>query len=234
MTTGTDTRRERVGALSGLVALMLSMLGFALAPFPPTMGTPIQEVVDYFGANRQGILVQSYVLLLGSAALLWFVASLHAFLGRYEGDPRPLSASVALFGVMGVTIGVFATAVPTVLALHADSGLDPILLKALFDLGAIAIPISNAPFGVLALAVGVVSLRDGAFPSWLGWLSVGLGATNIVTASGYMFQSGPLAPGGTLSNVVGSIFAFWLVSVVVTMYRRLGAIQDADGDRPGT
>jgi len=51
------------------------------------------------------------------------------------------------------------------------------------DLGYVMLTVANVPIAVMYVAVAVVSLRDRAFPPWLGWLSVAAAGCSAVLSS---------------------------------------------------
>jgi hypothetical protein len=68
----------------------------------------------------------------------------------------------------------------------------------------------------------VVSLRYGAFPAWLGWLSAVVAGAQAFLCLSTAFESGPFASDSLLSFVLYPFFLIWLVPATVIMVRRVG------------
>ena len=62
-------------------------------------------------------------------------------------------------------------------------------------------------FALFYVAAGVVTLRTGIFPAWLGWLTILIGVANIT-------------PAGFFALVVGLI---WILAISIVLYRRQGS-----------
>ena len=79
---------------------------------------------------------------------------------------------------------------------------------------------TTADVAVMLTAVAIVSLRDRAFPAWLGWLSAFAAVVHVVMSSGLVVEVGPLVPGGRLTYGVYAIALLWLVSTTTVMVVR--------------
>lgn len=219
-----ELKWERIGVLSGFVVLLLSGAASALAPIAPPIDKSVEEISTYFSDNRQGILVQNFMYLLASGAFLWFVASLRSYMKRIEGDPGRLSGAAFGAGVAGIAGGFIGVIFPIALALRADGVTDPAVARLTYDLGTISYLISFVPFGVMLAATGLLAFRKAAFPVWLGWVSLVGAGLMVVFASGFLFETGPLAPGSAWSYLFFAVFGVWLVGTTVVMYQRLGRL----------
>jgi hypothetical protein len=71
-------------------------------------------------------------------------------------------------------------------------------------------------------AVAVVSLRDGAFPASLGWLSAFAAMAHVVMSIGLVVEGGPLVPGGTFTYGLYGVTLMWLVATTTVMVVRSG------------
>ena len=87
--------------------------------------------------------------------------------------------------------------VQVALAVASNHPVEP-TLAALFSNATLALSvIAYVPMAVMLAAVAVVSLRDRAFPSWLGWLSAVAAMAHVLMSIGLVVEGGPLVPGGT-------------------------------------
>ena len=213
------TRWEQAGAASGLgaVAVAVAAVVFERGPVP-TSGDV--AVVAHLMENRGAILTQSMLFLFGGALALWFAGSLRDFLAEAEAESGGGRLSSVAFGAAITWIGVNTTAqaFQVGVATSPSSGAPAALvgtMNALFTAAAL-------PLAVMLAAVGAVSLRHRALPTWLGGLTVVAAASQLVLWFGTVAVSGPLAPDGWLSYSLYSVFPLWLLPTAITMIRVIG------------
>jgi hypothetical protein len=74
-------------------------------------------------------------------------------------------------------------------------------------------------YGVSLLLFGLAVVLD-AYPSWLGWAGMAIGAATLIAATGQYLQP-DLMPGFVIYGVLASILAqLWLIALAVAMLRR--------------
>jgi hypothetical protein len=74
-------------------------------------------------------------------------------------------------------------------------------------------------YGVSLLLFGLAVVLD-AYPSWLGWAGMAIGAATLIAATGQYLQP-DLMPGFVIYGVLASIVAqLWLIALAVAMLRR--------------
>lgn len=78
-----DTRWERLGAATGIVFVILSVLALFIGGQPGAA----PDVVQYFVENRGRLLVQSFLAGVASIFFLWFLGSVRSYLRAAEGAP---------------------------------------------------------------------------------------------------------------------------------------------------
>lgn len=211
----TKKRWEQVGAAGGIVFVLLQLISQALIQIggsEPAFTAPPQEIVSFF-MNRDPQLAQigGYLAVLSIIALLWFSGVLWAALSRVEESPSWLSL---------VTFGSGIAAAATILggsgwelALHRiDAGLDPQIAMVLFDQGNFTFATLWFPLASLLLAAGVVSIQYGALPRWLGWFSL------VVAISLLISRAVWAASGLAFTGYV--LFWVWLLITSVVLIRR--------------
>lgn len=220
--------RERCGAASGYLVIALGIAGAAFERGSPPANAPVEQSIAYFATYRAELLAQSLAFVLSAGAYLWFYAHLRGFLAKAEGGAATLSAASFGAGIASVSLQLIMQTFQTALALSAGGGLDP-KLAGLFSglMWAISV-IAYVPLVVVLGAVAVVSLRDGAFPAWLGWFSA-LGAiAHLVMTAGLVVTSGPLVPGGGLTYALYGLLLLWLIAATTVMVARSGGTPPAD------
>lgn len=216
-----DTRWEQWGAATGFLALALGGAGATFERGAPAAGAPAAEVAAFFAEYRTELLIQSLLMILSAGALLWFLGSLRSFLLRAEGGTGRLSTVAFGAGLVGFGLQAAIQAPQSALAMASDGTLDPQLAAMMSDLGFALSIVAYVPIAVMLAAVAVVSLRTGALPAWLGWLSAGAAVASLVLSAGIAVDRGPLAPGEWGTYVPYLLMVVWLASVSAVMVVRL-------------
>ena len=204
------------GASSGVLVLVLSAAAIVFERGGPPTGATAAEIASFFADHRLTLVWQSLFFTAGSAALLWFLAGLRAYLLGFEDGSGRLSNLVLGAGVTGTAINLVAQSFQLGLAMAPGEAVPP----ALFATALAAFGLANLPIAVMLAAVAVLTLRTGAFPRWVGWLSTVASLATAALALSVAVEVGPLAPGGWANSALYSAFVAWLVPTVVVLYRR--------------
>lgn len=210
---------ERLSAVSGLVALAVAGVAVVFERSTPDPEPSATEVVEFYVANRSALLVQSLLFVLSAGIFLWFVAGLRGRLARAESHNDRVSAIVYAAGIAWIVLNMAVQAPQIALARAAADGLDPRVAVVVNDLGLALATIAAVPVVVMVAGVGVLSLRSGVFPAWVGWFSMAVAVLHLVAWFGVLAGSGPFAPGGWVTFVIYPVFVVWLVCVAVGMLR---------------
>jgi hypothetical protein len=216
-----ETRWERLGAVSGFVALALGIAAATFERGAPATGAPAREVASYVARYRTELLAQSLLMLLSVGALLWFLGSLRSFLLRAEGGTGRLSSVAFGAGLVGFGLQAAIQAPKSALAMASDGSLDPQLAAMMADLSSALTVVAYVPVGVMFAAVAVVVLRTGALPAWMGWLSAVTACAHLVMTGSLAVTSGPLARGGWATFVPSTLMIVWLAATTTVMVLRL-------------
>jgi len=216
-----NARWEQIGAAGGVVFVVLQMASQALIQAgggEPPFGAPAPTIVAFFMAkDSQLFALGDYLSTLSLIAFLWFLGSLWSALRRAEGEPAWLSFVAAASGLMIVaTVGVSGGWPLAVF--RRDEGLDPQVARLLFDQGNFAFANAWVMLASLSLATGVVSIRTGALPRWLGWsgalIAGGLLAARAVWAS------------SALVFIPFGLCYLWLIAISIVLIRRARASEN--------
>ncbi|HSJ43463.1 MAG TPA: hypothetical protein VK923_02120 [Euzebyales bacterium] len=216
------TTQTAWAAASGYAVLVLGAAGAMLERGAPPFGAPGDEVRAFFARYRGELLTQSVVFVLAAGANLWFLAGLRGYLQRAEGRNGVLAALAFAAGVTGVAIGALIHAPQVALATRAGAGVAPEVAGIVADLGYGLSLIALVPIAVMLASVAAVSWRTGAFPAWVGWVSVRGPVAHVVGWFGVIVDSGRLAPGGWFTYVPYGLWMVWLFVVTTIMVARLG------------
>jgi hypothetical protein len=215
-------RWERLGAVSGLIAVVLGVAGAAFERGAPGVSATPQQVADFVERYRTELLVQSLFMLLSVGALLWFLGVLRSYLLRLEGGTGRLSTLAFGAGLVAFGLQAAIQAPQSALAMAAGSDLDPQLAAMISDLAAAVSVIAYVPMAVMLIAVALVSLRTHALPIWVAVLSLLAAAAYAVMTLGIAVDTGPFARGGWGTFVPYGLTVVWLVAVSIVIIIRLG------------
>jgi hypothetical protein len=217
-----DDRYVEYGAATGILFVVLSIVGFAVViPTPPDLNAPAQDWSSYFLAHHDAVRAGIVVLAVAMFGFIWFLGTLTSVLRIATGTPRLPSIAFAggILGAASLMVGLGAEAV----AAYRPQGVDPLITRALNDIfvlvGVAAIP----AFAALFAATAVVILRTGAFPAWLGWLLAVAAAVQPLTFGALFTKSGAFAGDGALGLFVPliiSLVAIFALSALLTAWAR--------------
>jgi hypothetical protein len=217
-----DDRYVEYGAATGIVFVVLTLIGFAaVIPTPPDLNAPSQDWASYFLSHHDAVRAGVVVLAVAFFFYIWFLGTLTSVLRIATGTPR-LPSITLIGGTIGgacMLVGLAAEAV----AAYRPQGVDPLITRALNDIfvlvGVAAIPAFTAFFA----ATAIVLLRSGAFPAWLGWLTAAAAAVQPLTFGALFTKSGAFAGDGALALFVPLIVTFvtfFALSALITAWAR--------------
>ena len=217
-----DDRYVEYGAATGILFVVLSLIGFAIViPTPPDLNAPSQEWSSYFLAHHGAVRAGIVLLAVAIFAFIWFLGTLTSVLRIATGTPRLPSIAFA-GGILGAGALMFGLAAEAVAA-YRPQGVDPLITRALNDLfvlsGVVAIPAFTALFAATALVI----LRSGAFPAWLGWLLVAAAVVQPLTFGALFTKHGAFAGDGALAlfvPIIVSFVAIFALSALLTAWAR--------------
>jgi hypothetical protein len=166
---------DRIGAVSGILFAVLAIVSLQVSQGTGNTSSPTDVAgliaIDY---NQRGedLRFGAYLMSGSIFFLLWFLPFLRHRLERAHGSESWIP-SVA-YGA-GLTAGALLSLVATlgfagsyVAGFEGDWQVAKTLLILRWDHLLVLAP----PFAALVAATSVVSIRSGALPSWLGWVSL--------------------------------------------------------------
>ncbi|HWQ12897.1 MAG TPA: hypothetical protein VNL77_08855 [Roseiflexaceae bacterium] len=217
-----NSRWEQVGAAGGIVFVALQMTAQALMQVggaEPPFNAPADTIAAFVLArNGQLFALGEYLATLSLIPFLWFLGSLWSALRRSEGEPAWLSLVALASGLMVVAIASAGIGWPLAV-FRRDEGLDPQIARLLFDQGNFAFANAWVMLASLSLVTGVVSIRTGALPRWLGWAGV-------MIAAGLLAARAVWASSGIV--FIPYIFGWlWLIAISIVLIRSASAGQPA-------
>ncbi len=214
-------RWDQIGAASGILFLVLqvSAQGFIqVGGAEPSFNASAEEILDFFQRrdpqlfNIGGILsVFSFIAFLLFLGVLW--ARLHG------SEDKPAWMSMIAFGsgllsgaiIMGIGgAGGWALAI-----FRIEESLSPEMARLIFDMGNLSFATYWVGLAGLLLASSVVTIRDGAFPRWLGWYGAATAALLLAARIFWDLPSGVIFAPYVL-------FSLWLIITSVILFRATG------------
>ena len=219
-----DDRYVEYGAATGIMFVVLAIVGFVVIPSPPNLNAPSQDWASYFLSHHDAVRTGIVLFAVGVFAFIWFLGTLTSVLRIATGTPRLPSIAFA-GGILSAAALLFGLAALAVAA-YRPQGVDPLITRALNDLfvlsGVAAIPAFTAFFAATALVI----LRTGSFPAWLGWLLVAAAAVQPLTFGALFTKHGAFAGDGVLGlfvPLIVSLVAIFSLSALITAWARQAA-----------
>ena len=117
-----EQKMSRWGLLAGLAAVVLMVVGGALAGSPPKL-TEARKINEYFNDNRDALRVGAYLAGIAGIFFLWFLGSLYGRLRSAEGGTGRLAVVAITGGVVAIGVFFVANAVNVTSALHTEGAL---------------------------------------------------------------------------------------------------------------
>lgn len=211
-------RWEQIAAAGGLLFIVLIFGGQALIQVggaEPAFTAPAEEIVSFF-ENRNQLLfsIGGFLTSLSFLALIWYLGALFARLRRYEESPGWMSLVAIGSALAGIAVSASGNGWGLAV-FRVEEGLDPQLARYLFDEGNFGFANLWVFLAGFLLASGIVALRYGALPRWLGWSAL---VTSVALLVGRAFWDGP----GSLVFIPYSLACFWIIATSITLIRAAG------------
>jgi hypothetical protein len=211
----------KVGASAGIVAAVLLILGSIFGPTdaPPGFDDSAREVQEFILDNHGKLQAQVTFGFATIVAFVWFLGAVFYRLRPAEPVAR-LSVAALAGGIVLVVGAVIGSAGQAATVYHADS-LDADTVRALWDLTTFCFLFFMAGLAVLSGAAGVLAVRYGALPSWLGAYSLLVGGyAFVVGLVGSFSETGAFSPSdGFLGLLAFLFFIVWLLAMGIVLYR---------------
>lgn len=216
-----EAKWEKLAASTGIAALVLFGVGYALTGNPPAADSTGEEILIWATDERGAIMASSYLGGVGSVLLLWFFGSLRSYLRSAEGRTGRLSAVAFGAGLVVVTVFGVSAALSAVLALRPEGTL-PAVAQALFDGTNVFYSMSWFPSAALVGAVSVITMRARAFPAWFGLAGYAVMILFLVAGIGISATTGPLAAGKLVQVLAYAGWALWFLLGGILLIQRVG------------
>jgi hypothetical protein len=217
-----NDRHARYGAATGILFVVLAIVGFLVTPNPPAADASAAEVFEYVGDKQDTLHTVQLIFALAGFSFIWFIGSLRHSLAAAEGNGGRLANTAFGGGLIAVATLMVAFGLAATAALHpAENG--PQLTHALID-ASLIVPAVGAPAAAVFFAAnGLSILRSDLLPAWLGWLGLVTALFNLLGISAVYTDNGAFAADGVLGFFIGfALFLIWILAASIVLYQRLG------------
>jgi magnesium-transporting ATPase (P-type) len=209
----------RLGGVSGILFLVLFIVGAAVQGCFPDFDEPIDEVRDWYTDNGEQFLVGSYLIVLAFILFfLPFLSSLRGLLAAAEGGQAVWSRVAFAAGLAFLAVGAVTATFCSVLAFHfgvvKDGDLDEGTIRSLMYLDYITpIVMLLAP---LLLASSIVIVRTGVFWRWLAIPGV-IAAVLAVISGLKTLEAEPYGGITGIGDIAFPLTALWILLASINM-----------------
>lgn len=208
---------RRIAAYGGIGFVILLVVNIVLLGNQPAATDSIEKISDYLGDNTE---LHKIAFLVGIALLPFFAVFLAGVVTEMRATDREHGEGWAIVTLAGgILIGASAgvgDALLGALFYRGGSGLDPAVIRAVWDAQAIAYTATGLGITALAGGAAVVSLHRGRGPAWYGWLSALVAALGLLTLVGIMSTSTGL---NTVAFLALPGLLVWVIVTSVLMLR---------------
>jgi uncharacterized protein DUF4386 len=169
---------ERWGPLTGLLAVALWIISFAVGGSSPDTNDSDAKITAYYAGHSHQVRQATafFIFVAGVLLFLGFLAALRSRSVDAEGGGGRLSALGFGSGIAAAALFIAAIAIFQSPAITAnDTGkftLDPNTFRILNDLGYLVWVGAVIVAAVLVWATSSIALRSGLLPKWFAWLGV--------------------------------------------------------------
>jgi hypothetical protein len=209
-------RLDRLGALSGVLMVVLTFGGFALLGTAAggllDLTSSREEVVRHFADPVPALFwVGGYLEVVGVVLFIPFAAYLTGVFRRVDGEGSWLPSTVFGSALFFVVSGVVSFSAGATAYYHAGEGVHPDVLLALAHLRSFAFTIGWAVAALFLATSATVILSRNVLPRWLGWTAIALAAALL---------AGLATPTSDVAQTPPMLMALWVLAVSVTLLRQ--------------
>ncbi|MGW4124983.1 hypothetical protein [Nocardia sp. NPDC004711] len=212
----TDTKKRILNACSmtGLVTLLVSLLGWLIAgvlPLPLGPSHSTQRVVDFYSDGGTVRMTGFVIAQLGIAFTIPLVTVITIHLLRVEGRIPILAFVQMVAGTVAAMLLILPMMLFAIIAFRPDA-LEPSTIRFLNDMAWLLFLTPIVPFMIQNISIGVCVLtnQQTVFPRWVGYANFWIALSFVPDVLAYFFFSGPLAWNGVL--------IFWLALTTYAIF----------------
>jgi hypothetical protein len=182
----TPSRLERLAPLTGLVFALAFIVIFFISSDTPDTDARTLKWVDFYSKHDTREIAVSIAATIAIVFFVWFAGTLRARLRAVEGSPGRLS-NTSFGGALLFAVGALLFIALDFTAADTVGDVPPTVTQTIGVLDNDLFFPLIAGTSVFMLASGVITLRTGALPRWLGWVAVVAGVVALTPVGFFAF-----------------------------------------------
>ena len=212
-----DIRIERSGGFAGAAFVVLMILGMFVYGIPPAISLSAGDVSQFVLDHRTQWLIGAWLVLPQTAAFLWFLVQLRAYLRLVRGPDDGLPIYVVLAGVAAGSVTIVAAILQAALGFQpGDIGLTSI--RTLFDTYMVAGVFEFVPYTLILIAASLSGLRHNSLPPWICYLGYLAAAGNAIASFSIFYRHGFLALNGMGTMLIAMLpLLVWVTALSLVL-----------------
>jgi hypothetical protein len=179
-------KKDWLVPLTGVVFLVLVIVGFMIGGEPPDADDPVQDIVNFYVDDKDSIQIGAFLVSLGTVFFVFFANYLRNLFRA------SVTSATILVGAGIFTVGAAIDTTILIATSEAAEDIEPAsvqTLQALWDNDFVPIAVGIAVFLV---SVGTSILRTGLLPKWLGWVTLVIALIAVTPAGFFAFPASGL------------------------------------------
>jgi hypothetical protein len=214
----TPTQVRRFTTITGIMSVVLYVLGDALTYSLPPINASAGAVLSYATNNSTQLLIFVYVWGATVAVTVGFLTGLWSLLRQHDPSSEVLTTLALDSGYMIWAI-VLAGLAPVLLLGYLATALDSSTAKMLTDLALLGASLSAFPTAVSVAAFSTVILRSSVVARWIGWFGLLVVVAHLI-AAGAFAHTGFFSPAVVSVFVAPPLYFVWVLLISLTLLRR--------------
>ena len=181
------TRAERIGALTGVLAIVLWILGLVVTnsfsdkiPHHPSDA----QLLAWVRGNTNSILLGGWLWMLGCISFIWFASILRSRFAAAEGGISHYVTLCFAGALAGAVFGMLTTAGDVGAAINKDS-ISAATAGTLHNGGDMFFVVAELAMILFFLGAAMVSLRTGALPRWWAYFAILIAVVLVIGPIGW-------------------------------------------------
>jgi hypothetical protein len=180
-----DTSVKRWTGYGGLLFFVLVAISVFITPGTPSSNATAAKVVSTFHKNQGVYFASAYLIVVAVIVGLTYFWYLREYLGQVAASRRLLTVAYAGAIVFAVS-GTVSAGMNFALADGSHASNFPAASMQTLNLlsNDLVLPIAAAGSATFLIVTGLVVVRNGGLPTWLGWVGIVLGVISVTGFTG--------------------------------------------------
>ena len=219
----TETRSIRIGAIAGIVYVLVAIVAAALPGAPPRADGKASTYQSYFVEHQSALVAQPWMYALAAPLMLMFAISVRQILRNADG----FFSDLFLLGTTAIVgLSVVTYAMQIVIAQRADSLSAEVVFTVGVHFGGVLIGLWGFIMAATAFAYAFCVFASGVLPRWTAYLAAVAVAVSLTATAGVFFRTGPFCLEGGFSAWAPALTTvLWYLGTSIAMLRSPTAAQ---------